>query len=87
MPRKEGHVYCVNHPDERMIRNEGFNALIKVDHHENKVQFNSSTGVPVVVFFCDKCGYIEVYAAQKTPYWQQSVIEDMRAVAEEESLL
>lgn len=84
MPMKEGYVYCINHPDEAMIRNEGFNALTTVTRENSHVQFNSATGVPTVTYFCNKCGYIEIYAAQKTPYWEQAVINDMKSQLGEE---
>jgi Holliday junction resolvase-like predicted endonuclease len=27
--------------------------------------------VPLVVYYCDDCGYVELYAAQKTSYWSE----------------
>ena len=48
MPVKNAIVYCVNHEKTRMIQNEGFNALIKVDKtSQGGVVFNASQGVPV----------------------------------------
>jgi hypothetical protein len=78
MPKRDGHIYCINHTDERMIKNEGFNALTTVQYEEGHIKFVPSTGIPTVVFYCNLCGYIEVYAAQKTAYWEKSVMADMR---------
>ena len=81
---REGHIYCVNHPEDHMVRNEGFNALTTVKRENGNVRFESSTGVPTVVFYCNTCGYIEVYAAQKTPYWERAVLDEMKTHAGED---
>jgi hypothetical protein len=53
------------------LRNAGLSAITAVERaNSGDVTFNPATGVPVVVYFCDLCGYIEMYAAQKTPYWE-----------------
>jgi uncharacterized protein YraI len=53
-----------------MVRNDGFNALVTLTKSGPNVSFNVGSGVPVVVFVCNACGYIELYAATKTPYWE-----------------
>jgi hypothetical protein len=53
-----------------MVRNEGFNAITQVTKDGSNVSFNPSTGVPTVLFFCNSCGYIEMYAAAKTGLWK-----------------
>lgn len=70
MPIRINAVYCVNHPNTPMTRNEGFNALTGLEKNSSGVAFNPSTGIPIVTFFCDECGYIEMYAATKTPFWK-----------------
>jgi hypothetical protein len=70
MPTKNNTVFCVNHPDVPMVRNEGFNAITQVTKDGSNVSFNPSTGVPTVLFFCNSCGYIEMYAAAKTGLWK-----------------
>ncbi len=63
MPLRNNTRFCVNHPDTQMLRNDGFNALIRVTKKGDKVLFNPSTGVPVEVYYCPTCGYVELYAA------------------------
>lgn len=73
MPNRNGNIFCINHPDILMKRNSGFNAVIKVENSEVGFIFDASNGIPLVVFFCESCGYVESYAAQKTEFWNQSV--------------
>jgi uncharacterized protein YraI len=67
---KDSTIYCINHPHTPMVRNDGFNALVTLTKSGPNVSFNVGSGVPVVVFVCNACGYIELYAATKTPYWE-----------------
>lgn len=71
MPIKDGKIFCLNHPTVTMVRNSGFNALITLQRLDTGIVFNASNGIPLVVFYCNECGYIESYAAQKTPYWNE----------------
>ena len=71
MPIFNGNPHCINHPDVPMRRNVGLSAITELVRSENeKITFNPSSGIPVVVYYCDVCGYIEMYAAQKTSYWE-----------------
>lgn len=70
MPTKGQDVFCVNHPQTKMVRNEGFSAITQVTKDGANVAFNPGSGVPVVLFFCSTCGYVEMYAAVKTPFWK-----------------
>jgi hypothetical protein len=72
MPIRNEDVYCINHENTRMVRNEGFNALMRVERMSEGIAFDSASGVPVQVFSCPDCGYIELYAAQKTKDWNDS---------------
>jgi hypothetical protein len=69
MPIRNGAVYCVNHPNRQMGRNEGFGAITSVEKTVGGLAFNPASGIPVVSFFCNECGYIELYAAARTPFW------------------
>ncbi len=71
MPINNGQVFCINHPDTILVRNPGFNAVTKVDTTGISLTFNPTTGVPLVVYYCETCGYVELYAAQKTSYWNE----------------
>ena len=62
MPILNGVVACVNHKTP-MRRNDGFSAITGVTKKGESVSFNPSNGVPVRMFYCEKCGYIEMYAA------------------------
>jgi hypothetical protein len=65
-------VVCVNHPSTQMVRNTGFNALVKFEKgSDGSLAFNTSSGIPLVVYYCPICGYIESYVAQKTPAWNE----------------
>ncbi|HEY8166606.1 MAG TPA: hypothetical protein VIF83_13725 [Gemmatimonadaceae bacterium] len=69
MPLKEGKRYCVNHPNIRMGRTERFKALVNV---EGATQSGTGTidpgsGLIVLPFVCEECGYLELYLADKTP--------------------
>lgn len=71
MPIKNGTVYCINHPELAMTRNRGFNAITTFERVGGGFIFNSATGMPVVAYYCNECGYIETYAAQKTQFWSE----------------
>lgn len=72
MPIKNGTIFCINHPDVTMIRNSGFNAIITVERTESGFAFIPTSGMPLVSYFCDECGYVESYAAQKTRFWGET---------------
>jgi len=70
MPIKDGIPFCVNHSNIQMIRNTGLSAVTSLERlSSGEVNFNPGNGVPVVLYYCDICGYIEMYAATKTPFW------------------
>ncbi|WP_338449609.1 hypothetical protein R4Z09_26115 [Niallia oryzisoli] len=70
MPLKNKGVVCINHPNSLMLRNDGFNAITKLEKEDTGgIQFLPESGIPAVVYFCEKCGYLEIYAAAKTPFW------------------
>lgn len=73
MPRlNDEDVYCINHKTKRMVQNEGFNALMRLERTSNGIAFDSASGVPVLVFSCPECGYIELYAARTTKDWDEA---------------
>jgi Holliday junction resolvase-like predicted endonuclease len=72
MPIKNGTVFCVNHPNLPMVRNSGFNSLTTIQRFDTGFIFNPANGIPLVVFYCNDCGYVESYAAQKTSYWSEA---------------
>lgn len=66
MPLHDGKVYCINHPDDQMMKNTGLNALIGVVKEKEKpVSFILGSGTIVQVFLCGKCDYIELYLARE----------------------
>ena len=54
-----------------MVRNQGFSAVTKVENNGGSALFQPSNGVPVVMYYCPQCGYIEMYAAAVAGEWQQ----------------
>lgn len=72
MPMRNNRVTCIN-GHGLMIRNEGFNAVTRVEKQGQNVSFNPSNGVPVKLYYCANCGYIEMYAASLADTdWQQA---------------
>lgn len=72
MPIREGRYYCINHSDQELVKNSGFNALIRVDRSEKGVVFNPSSGIPLVIYYCPVCGYIESYTALTSSDWHEA---------------
>ena len=70
MPIRNGKLSCVNHTDTEMSRNEGFSAIAQATKSGAGIHFDQSRGVPLVVFFCQTCGYVELYVAMKTDLWK-----------------
>jgi len=70
---KAGAVVCINNHGENnlMVRNSGFNALTVLEKaNDGSVTFKPSLGIPLVVYYCPVCGYVESYTAQLTPFWK-----------------
>jgi len=70
MPIKDGKRFCVNHPKVRMTRTERFKALANVEGATTAGaggKIDPSSGLIVMPFVCEECGYLEFYLADKTP--------------------
>lgn len=72
MSLKDNKIYCINHPNDEMVRNEGLNAITKLIKQDDELSFNPGEGIPIIVYFCNKCGYIELYFAKMTEYWDSN---------------
>lgn len=70
MPIIDGKVFCLNHTNEIMIRQEGFNIIEKLEKKGEKIIIHAGQGIPLVIYYCNICGYIESYIAPKTPFWK-----------------
>ena len=68
MPIKEGKRYCVNHPNARMNRTESFKALVNMSGSGPGATVNPNSGLVVMPFVCEECGYLELYVADKTQH-------------------
>ena len=71
MPIKDGKRYCVNHPKARMNRTESLKALVNMRGTEqggaaSAGSIDASSGLVVMPFVCEECGYLELYVADKT---------------------
>ena len=66
MPIKEGKRYCVNHPNSRMNRTETLKALVAIKGSASDAAINPTSGLVVMPFVCEECGYLELYVADKT---------------------
>lgn len=68
---KDGKNYCPNHNATEMSPVDGLHAITKLTKQGDQLNFHPSSGVPVKIFFCPKCGYIETYAAKLTEFWDK----------------
>lgn len=66
MPIKDGKRYCVNHPNARMNRTESLKALVNIKGSAAEASINTASGLIVMPFVCEDCGYLELYVADKT---------------------
>jgi len=74
MPIKNEKIYCINHPDLLMKRLPGYYAITKLEKDGEKITFMPSSGIPVVVFTCGECGYLEFYPALKFKAWREGAL-------------
>lgn len=65
MPIRDGKRYCVNHTNSRMRRTENFKALANVSGDAKTGAVDASSGMIVMPFVCDECGYMELYVGEK----------------------
>lgn len=68
MPIKEGKRFCINHPSSRMNRTETFKALVNMKGTGEDATINTASGLVVMPFVCEECGYLELYVADKTQH-------------------
>jgi predicted nucleic-acid-binding Zn-ribbon protein len=66
MPIKDGKRYCINHPNARMNRTETLKALVNMTGGAIDGTINPNSGLVVMPFVCEECGYLELYVADKT---------------------
>ncbi len=66
MPIKDGKRYCLNHPAARMNRTETLKALVNIDGSSAGGTINTKSGLVVMPFVCEECGYLELYVADRT---------------------
>jgi hypothetical protein len=70
MPIKEGKRYCINHPNVRMNRTESLKALVNMSGGTGTAgvgaTIDAASGLVVMPFVCEECGYLELYVADKT---------------------
>ncbi|MBP0613917.1 hypothetical protein J8J42_12800 [Chryseobacterium sp. cx-311] len=69
MPLNErGDAVCINHP-ESVMKNQSFvqlpHIMIGADEGGNREILHLNTGLPAMVRFCSKCGYLEMYTIKE----------------------
>ncbi|MBQ5965447.1 hypothetical protein [Massilia sp. ZL223] len=52
-----------------MTRIHGYGAYPQVQTSGDTFNINSGIGLPVLLFYCEICGYVESYVGPKTGYW------------------
>jgi len=70
MPLRDGKRYCINHTNTRMTRTERRKALVNVQGATTsgtEGTIDPGSGMIIMPFVCEECGYIELYLADKTP--------------------
>ncbi|NTX59554.1 hypothetical protein HUA74_02655 [Myxococcus sp. CA051A] len=73
MPIKNGVVECINHPDQIMLKNAGLNAITAMEAGPQGLVFQPMKGIPITVYSCPECGYMESYLAKMTPHWEEAL--------------
>ncbi len=68
MPIKDGKRYCINHPNARMNRTGTLKALANVEGNAMEGTISPNSGLVVMPFVCEECGYLELYVADKTQH-------------------
>lgn len=71
MPLRSNRLYCINHPNTPLQQNDSFGAVTEFRRHGGSGVFDGTRGVPVSIHYCPECGYIELYAAQKSEGWDR----------------
>ena len=70
MPIKDGKRFCLNHPNTRMNRTESQKALVNMSGGTGTAgigaKIDPNSGLVVMPFVCEECGYLELYVADKT---------------------
>lgn len=67
MPKKsQNSCDCINGCG-RMFRRDDFNFISKIESI-NPLVINPASGIPVKVYVCEKCGYMEYYIATAEGY-------------------
>ena len=71
MPIKDGKRYCINHPNARMNRTESLKALVNMKGTAqggtaSEGSIDAASGLVVMPFVCEECGYLELYIADKS---------------------
>jgi predicted nucleic-acid-binding Zn-ribbon protein len=66
MPIRDGKRYCINHTNSRMNRTERLKALTNVQGTGTDAKLDQSSGLVLMPFVCEECGYLELYVADKT---------------------
>lgn len=55
---------CGNTGEENFLRLDGFYALTKVEKKGEEINFMPSSGMPMIVFLCKKCGELKLFPAK-----------------------
>lgn len=66
MPIQQGKRFCINHPKVRMNRTESFKALVNIKGGATDGTIDANSGLVIMPFVCEECGYLELYVADKT---------------------
>ncbi|MGQ9628917.1 MAG: hypothetical protein ACUVXI_01225 [bacterium] len=57
------------HCNKEMDKERAFYALTMLEKKEGKAHFMPDHGIPLTVFKCSSCGYLEIYSAPARREW------------------
>ena len=65
MPIRDGKRYCITHTKTRMTRTDNFKALSNVTGDAKTGSVDAQSGLVVMPFLCEECGYLELDVADR----------------------
>lgn len=68
MPIRDGELYCVNHPNKALQVAGVERMLFGIRHEDGKPIVDFSREIPIWVYCCEECGYLELYLSGRRPF-------------------
>lgn len=65
MPITKKSFTCINHPEQRLQRNDRPTVLHPVELSDGRPLPMANRGIFLIPYVCTECGYVELYAIDK----------------------